>query len=120
MRTDKRDYPPHGLFGGRPGGPALNVVESDGESTELPVLMTEPYNMTGGQVFRHVMSGGGGYGDPFEREPSRVREDVIDGLVSAAQAEAAYGVSLGPSPDFEVDMAATARLRQEAREATSD
>ena len=118
VRTDKRDYPPHGLFGGRPGGPALNVVESDGESTELPMLMTEPYTMTGGQVFRHVMSGGGGYGDPLEREPSQVREDVIDGLVSAAQAEAAYGVSLGPSPDFKVDGAATERLRQAAREAT--
>ena len=120
MRTDKRDYPPHGLFGGQPGRPALNVVESDGESMELPVLMTDPYTMTRGQVFRHVMSGGGGYGDPLEREPSQVREDVIDGLVSAAQAKTAYGVSLGPGPDFEVDIVVTERLRQAAREATRD
>ena len=118
VRTDKRDYPPHGLFGGGPGGPSLNVVESGGESMPLPVLMTEPYTMTRGQVFRHIMPGGGGYGDPLEREPSRVREDVLDGLVSADQAEAAYAVALGPGPDFAIDTAATERLRQEARQAT--
>ena len=40
------------------------------------------------------ISGGGGYGDPLERDPSRVAQDVAAGLVSARQARDVYGVVL--------------------------
>ena len=55
------------------------------------------------------LPGGGGVGDPRERDPELVRQDVLDGLVSAEQARDAYGVAF--AADGEVDAAETARLR---------
>ena len=51
---------------------------------------------------------GGGYGDPRRRDPQKVLEDVIDGLVTAEAARASYGVVI---QDGRVDEAATAVLR---------
>jgi N-methylhydantoinase B len=55
------------------------------------------------------MPGGGGYGDPFARDPALVARDVRYGLIEAAQAETEYGVILAANGD--ADMAATARRR---------
>jgi len=79
----------------------------------LPPLPMAPITLGRGDVFRHVMAGGGGYGDPLAREPERVRADVLDGLVSPEHARAAYGVVFRPGPAAEVDAAATAALRRE-------
>ena len=53
--------------------------------------------------------GGGGFGNAFERDPERVRQDVLDGYVTRACAESDYGVVL--SDDLSVDEDATNRLR---------
>ena len=45
-----------------------------------------------GELLGHELSGGGGYGDPLEREPARVRDDVLARFVSFARARDAYGV----------------------------
>ncbi len=55
--------------------------------------------------------GGGGYGDPFRRDPQAVLDDVLDGLVSAATARDGYGVAIAGGA---VDAAATAALRRRA------
>lgn len=80
-----------------------------------------------GDVLVSVSQGGGGLGDPLERAPSEVLDDVLDGLVSPAGARRDYGVvivgggpdSPDPRPDEEtrVDEEATARLRAERRRA---
>jgi N-methylhydantoinase B len=62
-----------------------------------------------GESFSHVSAGGGGFGDPFEREPARVLEDVRDGKVSVAAARERYGVAID---DGEVDVDATGALRK--------
>jgi N-methylhydantoinase B len=49
-----------------------------------------------GDVIRTVTGGGGGYGDPREREVGRVAEDVRDGLLGADAAAEVYGVVVGP------------------------
>jgi N-methylhydantoinase B len=54
--------------------------------------------------------GGGGYGDPLERDPEAVREDVVNGKVSVDRAREAYGVVVDPETG-EVDEAATAERR---------
>ena len=59
---------------------------------------------------RFVLSGGGGYGDPLEREPERVLADVEQGYVSIEQAEIDYGVVIDASL-MTVNFAATAALR---------
>ncbi|MDP2718366.1 MAG: hydantoinase B/oxoprolinase family protein [Dehalococcoidia bacterium] len=45
-----------------------------------------------GDVFEYTWQGGGGYGDPLDREPERVAKDVVNGLVSGRYAEEIYGV----------------------------
>jgi N-methylhydantoinase B len=71
-----------------------------------------------GQVVRVVTTGGGGWGDPLEREPELVARDVTEGRVSQQAARDDYGVVLrtGASPaGYDLDMAATAKLRSDLR-----
>jgi N-methylhydantoinase B len=67
-------------------------------------------------VLRYINRGGGGWGDPFAREPERVLIDVRDGYVTVSGAARDYGVVVVGDPDEDpeglaVDEAATARLR---------
>jgi N-methylhydantoinase B/oxoprolinase/acetone carboxylase alpha subunit len=60
------------------------------------------------------MASGGGYGDPLERDPRLVLEDVIEGLVSEEAAREVYGVALDAKKDA-VDLPETTRLRTKSR-----
>ena len=82
VRSDKRRLPPHGLFGGRPGSASWNYVNPGRSDRVLPVLMTEVEKLKCGDVFRHEMSGGGGYGEPLDRDPEGVLRDVIEEKVT--------------------------------------
>jgi N-methylhydantoinase B len=62
-----------------------------------------------GDLFHHRMPGGGGHGDPFDREPEAVAVDVRDEKVSAEAALELYGVVV--DADGAVDEAATAEAR---------
>lgn len=66
-----------------------------------------------GDVISYLAAGGGGHGDPLEREPWRVRDDVVDGYVSREAAERDYGVVL--TDRLEIDVEATRRLRERRR-----
>jgi N-methylhydantoinase B len=79
-----------------------------------------------GQIVRVVTTGGGGWGDPLEREPELVQRDVIEGKVSLDAARDEYGVVLvqspqlqkdieHDSPELEVDAAGTVELRRQLR-----
>lgn len=70
-------------------------------------------SMRAGDVYRTVSQGGGGYGDPLDREPALVARDVERSLVTSAWAERVYGVVLGA--DGRVDEAATAARRDAIR-----
>ena len=62
---------------------------------------------------RVVTTGGGGWGDPLDREPDRVLRDVIEGKVSPAAARDDYGVALVEhAGSFDIDAVATAALRE--------
>lgn len=112
VRSDKRAYPPHGLFGGSEGGPSMNIIDSGNEKRELPVLLSEPVEMRQDDVFRHTMASGGGYGEAFEREGRSVLQDVILGKVSPEGAQRDYGVIIVETGEgLAVDEAATAALR---------
>ena len=54
---------------------------------------------------------GGGWGDPHDRDPERVRADVLDELVSRQRARDVYGVEI--TEDGEIDQSTTAELREE-------
>jgi N-methylhydantoinase B len=115
VRSDKRRFPPHGLFGGEPGTPSLNYLTHKGKDRLLPALLMETEPMQKGDRFRAILAGGGGYGDAFERDPELVREDVREEKLTAAYARKHYGVALKKGPRFAVDVAATKKLRGRLR-----
>ena len=123
VRSDKRRFPPHGLFGGHPGSASWNYVNPGRSDRVLPVLMTEVEKLGRGDVFRHEMSGGGGFGDPLDRDPERVLRDVIEEKVTLEYAEREYGVVLVESVGdgvWDLDVPATEHLRGRMRTATAD
>ena len=85
--ADRVRLGPYGLAGGMAGLPYEASV--DGEP--LPG-MNDDVVLAAGALLRLRTTGGGGWGDPFEREPEMVLEDVIRGLVSPGSAERDYGV----------------------------
>ena len=66
-----------------------------------------------GDVYAHQMAGGGGWGDPFERDPEAVAQDVANEKVSTSAASELYGVVIGV--DGAAELQATAALRRERR-----
>jgi N-methylhydantoinase B len=101
--------PPFGLFGGKPGdGGALYRVNGDGTRSFFNAFAY--FRFSEGETWCAISTGGGGYGDPLERDPVKVFDDVRDGFVSARSARDDYGVDLDERT-FAVDLDATTRLR---------
>jgi N-methylhydantoinase B len=67
-----------------------------------------------GDIVRKFSAGGGGVGDPVERDPELVREDVANGLVSVGLAAKTYKLAIDPKT-FEIDRPATKKLRAGAK-----
>jgi N-methylhydantoinase B len=112
--TDRQAFPPWGLFGGRPGARGRTLINPG--PGEQVVHGKESRDFRYGDVISFQQSGAGGYGDPLERDPARVLEDVLDEYVSPEAARREYGVViLGDGGDLRVDPAATERLRAERR-----
>jgi N-methylhydantoinase B len=115
LRTDKVKFPPHGLAGGMPGSPSRSVVTTEAGERVLPVLPTKAIPLQKGSTFHHVIPGGGGYGNPMDREMALVLQDALDGKVSLEQAHSAYGVVIRRSgasgADLALDEAASLELR---------
>jgi N-methylhydantoinase B len=98
-----------GVMGGGDGAPArLSCRDSNGTEIAVPVYGV----VRSGPVDVEIESaGGGGWGDPFERDPEAVRQDVLDELVSLEAARDVYGVVL--FADFTgVDVEATSAARR--------
>ena len=114
VRSDRRDHRPFGLYGGSPGGPSENYLNPDTENRVLTSKLT--MNIKRGDVFRHVLAGAGGWGDPLERDPAAVVRDVRNELLSPQKAEADYGVIVDTAT-WEVDATATAKRRAEIKTA---
>jgi len=87
--------PAWGLFGGRDAvGP--DVVVNPGQEDERHLLKANAHPLAPGSTVELRTGGGGGFGDPSERDPERVRDDVRDGYVSLEAAAGDYGVVLDP------------------------
>ncbi len=114
VRSDRAVFRPYGLYGGNPGAPSRNSMNPAGENRPLDSKLT--MTMRKGEIFRHELAGGGGWGDPLERDPAAVLRDVRDELVSPERARADYGVVVDVEA-WRVDAAATERLRREIRAA---
>ncbi|MCI0346366.1 MAG: hydantoinase B/oxoprolinase family protein, partial [Chloroflexi bacterium] len=114
VRSDRRDHRPFGLYGGSPGQPSENYLNPEGENRTLPGKLT--MTIKRGDVFRHVLAGAAGWGDPLERDPAAVLKDVRNELLSPRKAAADYGVVVD-TKRWVVDEPATKRRREEIRRA---
>jgi N-methylhydantoinase B len=110
VRSDRRDHRPFGLYGGSPGQPSENYLNPDSDGRLLPSKLT--MTIKKGDVFRHVLAGAGGWGDPLERDPAAVLRDVRNEFISPGKAEADYGVVIDTGA-WHVDAPATKRRRAE-------
>ncbi len=103
------DTAPSGLKGGKRAPPyVLKIIRSDG--TVIDADTNTFYTIYKGDIVEIYSSGGGGFGDPFEREPEKVLEDVRNELISIESAERDYGVVINPDT-LEIDWERTEQLR---------
>ncbi len=113
VRSDRGAHPPYGLAGGQPGATSTNsLCRAGGQPEELPGMFS--IVIEEGDVYEHRTAGGGGFGDPFQRDPSLVARDVLNEKVSAAAARERYGVVLDDAG--EIDETATSGLRARRRQ----
>jgi N-methylhydantoinase B len=113
LTFDRAKFPPWGLFGARDGMAGYGEIEKPGEPAERVNKAYKP--VPAGTLVRAVNNGGGGWGDPLERDLDAIAEDVKQGYVSRGAAEKDYGVVFGA--DGSIDAAATAKRRSELRRA---
>jgi N-methylhydantoinase B len=102
-----------GVRGGRAGAPFRVTIDPDGPAERVMPGLCDWVPVTAGEVIRIETTGGGGWGDPLERDPWRVALDVRQQKVTPTAARTHYGVVLtDPSADDPaVDAPATATLR---------
>ena len=112
VRSDRARFRPYGLFGGRPGRASANYLNPYNENRKLTSKPT--MTIENGDVLRHELAGGGGWGDPLERDPKEVLRDVRNELVTEAAAQEDYGVVIDRN-SWQVDKKRTINLREEIR-----
>jgi N-methylhydantoinase B len=100
--------------GGHEGRSCDSWLQTAAGARVLPVLVTETITLKTGVTFRHVMSSGGGYGDPLERDPALVLRDVVQEKPSIAAALRDCGVVVDPAGPA-MDESATAAIRTARR-----
>jgi N-methylhydantoinase B len=118
--VDRTKFAAHGLMGGESGAPGEFKLNGE-QAAPKTILWMEP-----DAVVSMNLPGGGGYGDPLQRDPQQVLSDVVHEYVSMEAAGKVYGVvirylgrpeQLVRLPEhFELDVEATAELRAEAEE----
>ena len=109
--TKRQNCPPWGLWGGKSGGYGEYLMRQPGEVEFKPVRGAHVPVPVGCQAIVRT-GGGGGWGDPLERDPEAVARDVSEELISAQSARVDYGVVLAGG---RVEEAATASLRAQKR-----
>ena len=112
---DRQTDPPRGIFGGWDG-----LVASCRKNPGTPTEQALPAKVTGipfaaGEFIEFREPNAAGYGDPLEREPEQVREDLLDDFTTFELARDAYGVVFANERTLEIDVAATEALRATLR-----
>jgi N-methylhydantoinase B len=113
---DRQSFCAWGAAGGRAGTTSGNIGVRPGAAPH-DIGKRTVYRAELGELIQLWGGGGGGFGDPFERDPDMVLADVAAGLVSPERAREVYGVAIA---DGAVDQAATAALRRRPRPAAAE
>ena len=112
---DRQTDPPQGIFGGWDG-----LVASCRKNPDTSVEEYLPAKVTGipfraGEFIEFREPNAAGYGDPLDRDPAQVREDVLDDFTTVELARDAYGVVFADERTLEIDATATEAKRAELR-----
>ncbi len=109
--SDGHKHAPWGMLGGHDGVTRQTILQRrDGERIDLPSKFDFlEYHLAAGDKLIALGPSGGGYGNPLEREPESVLQDVLDELITAEIARNDYGVVI--TEPGQIDRAATERLR---------
>ena len=113
VRSDRQIHRPYGLEGGGQGAASENVVLAADEPDVRvfgPMFTT---TLAEDETYYHRTAGGGGWGDPLDRDPKAVAFDVAEGKVSSAAALDTYGVAL--ETDGAVSASTTEAVRSQMR-----
>ena len=113
-------YPMPGIAGGRPGAANRLLARAGGPHTFEVGDQAQYIEHAAGERYEYHYGGGGGWGDPLDRPPARVLDDVLDEYVSVEAARREYGVVLSGSLEdltLLVDAVATEQLRAQMRAA---
>jgi len=114
IHDDRHQSQPWGILGGRPGACSEKIlVRKDGTRQPLPSKVDNVRVRSGDRVVFRT-AGGGGWGDPLERDVKRTRDDVARRLMSDTKAREEYGVVLTGS-GLDIDRRATEELRDSMR-----
>jgi N-methylhydantoinase B len=114
IHDDRHDTQPWGILGGRPAACSEKwLVRKDGSREPLPSKIDNVRVRNGDRVIFRT-AGGGGWGDPLERDPMRTRNDVARRLMTATKAREDYGVVL-TGDNLDIDRRATDELRDSMR-----
>jgi N-methylhydantoinase B len=114
IHDDRHDTQPWGILGGHPAACSEKwLVRKDGSREPLPSKIDNVRVRNGDRVIFRT-AGGGGWGDPLERDPMRTRNDVARRLMTERKAREEYGVVL-TGPNLDVDRRATDELRNSMR-----
>jgi N-methylhydantoinase B len=108
IEGDGHRHAPWPLFGGSAGATGDLLLEDRSSLPKHLPAMISNIALQPGDILRTVSPCGGGYGDPFTRDPQLVLRDVRDGLVSSKSARDLYGVSIN---GLKLDEEATAAMR---------
>jgi N-methylhydantoinase B len=117
-RLENVVYPAWGVNGGHSGRPGRVVVNPGTPGERQLQSLSDNNRLCQGDLLRIMTPGGGGWGDPLERDIASVQGDVLDGFVSPESARDDYGVVLAPQT-WEADEMETRRLRQRMRGQTA-
>ena len=114
IRSMKHVIPPNGCAEGHDGRTGDIVVNPDSAAAKRLPTRYADYPLRQGDVFRLDTPGGGGFGNPFERDAERVLADVREGYITQAAAEREYGVVVVETErGFAIDFAETAHRRSQ-------
>ncbi len=109
-RLDGTKSPPWGVAGGKAGRPCRILLNPGRADERVLAPLGDGVRVRKGDILRIETTGGGGFGHPFDREAERVRQDVLAGFVSPAEARGEYGVVLSDDGRT-IDREATRRRR---------
>ena len=112
LQVGRHDFPPWGVDGGLPGPGNKIFLYRNGKVEEIRRISAEVLKK--GDLISFHSSGGGGWGNPLERDPNLVLEDFRNDLITLEIAEKIYGVKIDPEK-MEIDWKSTEELRSKMK-----